>query len=254
MRVKKSIMVYHVYTWVKPVPCDFGGRHYVGMISMSVHNQAMQILQLIPFVMLESLVRVQCISVCCLQVAQAPGDHHAAANRFATAAALYAQGMSQTGLALSDSGLSSASSDASSLAEDAFSFFMPLREETNNLAGKTEKAPVPDQSWWEEFGEWESASNVSHLYTVQAVTNATQPRLLLDDHVVRLPVARPAAKLSYDSFPQLSKLIQRSPSEDEEYAYSPRALGPLPDWGVLSEVWVRGRLSMHMLHVVATMQ
>ena len=119
---------------------------------------------------------------------------------------------------------------------------MPLREETNNLAGKTEKTPVPDQSWWEEFGEWESASNVSHLYALQAVTNATQPRLLIDDHVVRLPVARPAAKLSYDSFPQLSKLIQRSLSEDEEYAYSPRALGPVPDWGVISEVWVPGRL------------
>ncbi|KAL0055797.1 hypothetical protein WJX82_004467 [Trebouxia sp. C0006] len=66
--------------------------------------------------------------------------------------------------------------------EDAFSFFMPLREESDKLAGKTDKAPIPDQSWWEEFGEWESASN------------------------------------------------------DEEYAYSPRALGPLPDWGVISEV------------------
>ena len=161
--------------------------------------------------------------------------------------------MSQTGPALSDSGLSSASSDASSLAEDAFSFFMPLREESDKLAGKTEKAPVPDQSWWEEFGEWESASSVSHLYALHAVTTATQPRLLVDDHIVRLPVARPAAKLSYDSFPQLSKLIQRSLSEDEEYAYSPRALGPLPDWGVISEVWVLGRLSILMRRMTATM-
>ena len=192
--------------------------------------------------------------MCCLQVAQAPGDHHAAANRFARAAALYAQGMSETGPALSDSGLSSASSDVSSLAEDAFSFFMPLREESDILAGKTEKTPIPDQSWWEEFGEWESASNVSHLYALQAVTNATQPRLLVDDHIVRLPVARPAAKLPYDSFPQLSKLVQRSLCEDEEYAYSPRALGPLPDWGVISEVWVLARLSKHMRHVTATMQ
>ena len=164
--------------------------------------------------------------------------------------------MSQTGPALSESGLSSASSDASSLAEDAFSFFMPLREESDKLAGKTEKAPgtVPDQSWWEEFGEWESASNVSHLHLLQAVTNATQPRLLINDHIVRLPVARPAAKLSYDSFPQLSKLIQRSVSEGEEYAYSPTALGPLRDWGVIGEVWVLARLSMHMLHVIAKKQ
>lgn len=161
-----------------------------------------------------------------------------AASSFAKAAALYAQGMSQPAPALVASCLSSAASDASSLSEDtsAFSFFVPLHEECEPEMGK---APKPDQSWWEEFGEWESASTVSPLpqipHVIQDMANATQPRLVVGDQIVSLPVMTGAA-WSYDSFPQLSNLIQRSVSEDEEFLYSPGALGPLPDWGLSSQV------------------
>ena len=162
-----------------------------------------------------------------------------AASGFAKAAALYAQGMSQAAPALAASCLSSSASDASSFAEDTsgFSFFVPLHEECEQAMGK---APKPDQSWWEEFGEWESASTVSPLpripHVTQDMADATQPRLVVGDQIVSLPISKAAAAWSYDSFPQLSNLIQRSVSEDEEFLYSPGALGPLPDWGLSRQV------------------
>ena len=115
----------------------------------------------------------------------------AAAGKFAEAAALHAQGMSQP--ALADSFFSSSASDASSVSEEpsAFSFFTPLREEGNP---RVDLAPVADQSWWEEFGEWESGAIVSPQ---QRVTAFTQPRLILEDQIVRLPVFKQHAGLSY---------------------------------------------------------
>ena len=117
---------------------------------------------------------------------------------------------------------------------------MPLREECEQEMGEAEKAPKPDQSWWEEFGEWESAPTVSHLpqipHIIQDMADATQPRLVVGDQIISLPIRKPVATWSYDSFPQLSNLIHRSVSEDEEFSYSPGALGPLPDWGLSPQV------------------
>ena len=110
--------------------------------------------------------------------------------------------MSQDAPALTDSFLSCSSSDASSLS-DGMSQFFPLQEE---VAGKAEKAPVADQSWWDEFGEWESASKVSHLPQPRHTTCLTQPRLVIGDDVVRLPIARLAAQLPYASFPEAFSL------------------------------------------------
>ena len=134
-----------------------------------------------------------------LQVAEgslSTGDYSQAASSFARAAALYAQGISQDAPA-TDSFMSCSSSEAS---DDMMTAeFFPLQEVTQ----KAEAAPVPDQSWWEEFGEWESASKVSCLPAPQHVTCLTQPRLVIEDQVVRLPVARPDARLPYSSFPGL---------------------------------------------------
>lgn len=214
--------------------------------------------------------------MCLYKVAESSltsGDYNAAASSFARAAALYAQGMSQTALTFTQSCLSSAESevsdvsDASSLSEDtsAFSFFLPLREESDKMAGKAEKVPVADQSWWEEFGEWESACKVSqstssmahatehdhqdqagiiqgyhtdqpdvavHVSTHQHVTQANQPRLVICDQIVRLPTARTTLQLPYDSFPQLSKLTQQPVDAYEALIYRSRDLGPAPDWAL----------------------
>lgn len=127
------------------------------------------------------------------------GDYSQAASSFARAAAFYAQGMSQDAPALADSFLSCSSSDTSSLSDGTSQFF-PLQEE---VAGK---APIAGQSWWEEFGEWESACKVSHLPQPQQKTCLTQPRLVLGDDIVRLPVAHSDARLNYASFPELFTL------------------------------------------------
>lgn len=157
-----------------------------------------------------------------------------AASNFARAAALYAQGMSQTGPALADSCLSSSASDASSLTDEAsaFSFFSPLHEETEMLGENADVTPVPDQSWWEEFGEWESAAQVSPSIEPQHVTYATQPRLVVGDQIVRLPIARGSAQLSYDSFPELRKLTQALISSDGAMSHSPGAVVALPKRGL----------------------
>ena len=77
--------------------------------------------------------------------------------------------------------------------------FFPLQEVTQ----RAEVAPVPDQSWWEEFGEWESASKASRLPAPQHVTCVTEPRLVIEDQIVRLPIARSDGCLPYSSFPGL---------------------------------------------------
>lgn len=135
------------------------------------------------------------VSLLLSQVAEgslSDGDYSQAASSFATAAALYAKGMSESAPATADSFLSSSSSDTSE--DTTLAQFFPLHE----TAGKPDKAPVPDQSWWEEFGEWECASKVSHLPA--HVTSPTQPRLVCGDHIVRLPIVRSDARLPYASF------------------------------------------------------
>lgn len=109
----------------------------------------------------------------------------AAASKFATTAALHAETVSQAApaSALADSCLSSSASDASSVSEHLSAIhFMPLREEEDKSA---DVAPVPDRAWWEEFGEWESASAAASQQRPYAWT---QPRLVLDDQIVRMPV------------------------------------------------------------------
>lgn len=143
--------------------------------------------------------RAESVSILCPQVAEGPrsaGDYSQAASSFARAAALYAQGISESAPITADSCLSSSSSDTSE--ETTPSQFFPLYEQE----GKPGRSPVPDQSWWEEFGEWESASKVSHLTAPQHVTCPTQPRLVCGQHIVRLPIARSDAILPYDSFPE----------------------------------------------------
>ena len=138
----------------------------------------------------------------CPQVAEgslSDGDYGQAASSFARAAALYVQGISDSAPATADSSLSSSSSDTS---EDTTPCqFFPLHE----MAGKPFPgvAPVSDQSWWEEFGEWESASKVSHPAALQHATCPTQPRLVCGDYIVRLPIARSDARLPYNNFPEL---------------------------------------------------
>lgn len=125
------------------------------------------------------------------------GDYSQAASEFARAAALYAQGISQDTPAIADSFMSCSSSEAS---EDMMtSGFFPLQEVTQ----RAEAAPVPDQSWWEEFGEWESASKVSRSPAPQHMTCLTQPRLVVEDQIVRLPIATSDGCLPYSSFPGL---------------------------------------------------
>ena len=125
------------------------------------------------------------------------GEYSQAASRFARAAVLCAQGISQDAPAITDSFMSCSSSEAS---EDMLtSKFFPLQE----VAQKAEAAPVSDQSWWEEFGEWESASKVSCVPASRHMTCLTQPRLVIEDQIVRLPTARPDGCLPYSSFPGL---------------------------------------------------
>ena len=122
-------------------------------------------------------------------------EYSQAASSFARTAGLYAQGISQNASAIADSFMSCSSSETS---EDMLtSEFFPLQEVTH----KGEAAPVPDCSCWEEFGEWESASKVSCVPASRHMTCLTQPRLVIEDQIVRLPFARPDGRLPYSSFP-----------------------------------------------------
>lgn len=125
------------------------------------------------------------------------GDYSEAASGFARAAALYAHSLSEDALVSAESFMSCSSSEASD--NEMTSEFFPLQEAT----GRADMAPVPDQSWWEEFGAWEGALKVSHLPPPQHMSNLTQPRLVVGDQIVRLPVARDDARLPYSSFPGL---------------------------------------------------
>ena len=157
------------------------------------------------------------------------GDYSQAASSFARAAALYAQGISQNGPDTADSVLSCSSSETSEII--MASEFFPLQE----VAGTTEQAPVPDQSWWEEFGEWESASKVSHLPASRHVICLSQPRLVFGDNIVRLPIARPDARLPYSSFPELLTAHSQSVS----------ATQILPKHGALVKVSTQSKF-MHL--------
>lgn len=125
------------------------------------------------------------------------GNYSKAVSGFARAAALYAHSSSADAPVSAESFMSCSSSEVSD--NEITSEFFPLQEAT----GKADKAPVPDQSWWEEFGEWEGAPKVSHLPLPQHMGCLTQPRLVVGDQIVRLPVARPDAHLPYNSFPGL---------------------------------------------------
>ena len=125
------------------------------------------------------------------------GNYSKAATEFARAAALYAHSSSEDAPVSAESFMSCSSSEASD--SDMTSEFFPLQEAT----GKADKAPIPDQSWWEEFGEWEGAPKVSHLPPPQHMSCLTQPRLVVGDQVVRFPVVREDAHLPYSSFPGL---------------------------------------------------
>ena len=214
-----------------------------------------------------------------LQVADSSfGDCKAARSRFARAAALHADQICGDAPALGRSYLSSAASDASSsFSEEAFAYskLMPLCEEraTSDVDSTDwDVAPIPDQPWWEKFGEWESAPKVSHsipppqatqtcqgnhqegprplqqmeianaadlatkVKALQHATHYMQPRLVVGDQIIRLPIARSRAEVAYDATPGFKALGCSSNQCTGAAWCSPRKCTAVP--GVIPKVWL----------------